>query len=368
MSNFDIAQIALKAICPNSKMLYDDKGYPSVVVRIPRSTWAELGVGTSTELFPAFVVNGSAIDALYFSKYENVVQNTCAYSLPAQDPAVEISFDSTIASSADKGEGWHVTTRLEQMAVSYWCLKNGLLPKGNNDFGKDNSEENYKAIPSCDRDAGGRIRRVATGTGSLEWSQDGSKSGIYDLNGNVWEWQGGVRMVYGELQIISNDGITFGNDGADNENSQSETSALWRAIDGTTGALITPDSNGTTPKSLKLDLVNNHWEWVTRIPKRKEDRNVECPFVVTTIDSSVCKTAKYILQALGLYKVDVEEAAYQNECFIANNGAAESLFAAGGSYDHGFCAGLFAVNGGLSRLSSEENLGFRSCYIKSANI
>lgn len=368
MSNFDIAYTALQAICPSNILLYDDKGFPSIGVKIPKSTWAELGVGTSTEPFPAFIVNGIEVDALYFSKYENIVQNACAYSLPAQDPAVCTPFDQAVASCADKGEGWHLATRLEQMAISYWCLKNGLLPKGNNDFGKDFSEESYKAIPSFDRGAGDRIHRVATGTGPLEWSHDRSKSGIYDLNGNVWEWQGGVRMVYGELQIISNDGITFGNDGADNENSQSETSALWRAIDGTTGALITPDSNGTTPKSLKLDLVNNHWEWITGIPKRNGDRNVECPFVVTTIDSTVCETAKHILQALGLYKVDVEGAAYQNECFIANNGAAESLFAAGGSYDHGFCAGLFAVNGGFSRLSAEENLGFRSCYIKSANI
>ena len=47
-SNFDLANLALQAVCPNNQLLYDDKGMPSVMVKIPRMTWAELGVGDST--------------------------------------------------------------------------------------------------------------------------------------------------------------------------------------------------------------------------------------------------------------------------------------------------------------------------------
>ncbi|MCM1463382.1 MAG: hypothetical protein NC084_11835 [Bacteroides sp.] len=321
-------------------LLFDDKGFPSIAVRVPKATWAELGVGTSTEPFPAFTVNGIEVDALYFSKYENVVQNECAYAYPAQSPAIEIPFNRAADCCLGKGEGWHIATRLEQMAVSLWCLKNGLMTKGN-------------------------VGNAPTGTGmgSLEQSHDRSKSGIYDLSGNIWEWQGGIRMVYGELQVISNDGSTFGNDSADNENSQSETSALWRAIDGTTGRLIAPVVNGTTPNSLKLDWIGDRWKWITDTPKYREDRGVECAFTSIAIDPSVCEKAKNILQALGLYKADA--LGEITDRFIANNGVPEVLFAAGGSYAQGAYSGLFSVNGSYSRSSAESDLGFRSCYIQS---
>ena len=55
MSNFDLANLALKAVCPSNEMLYDDKGMPSIMVKIPKCTWADLGIGTSTETFPAFI-------------------------------------------------------------------------------------------------------------------------------------------------------------------------------------------------------------------------------------------------------------------------------------------------------------------------
>nr|DAP84740.1 MAG TPA: hypothetical protein [Caudoviricetes sp.] len=33
MSNFDVANLALKAVCPSNEMLYDDKGMPSIMVK-----------------------------------------------------------------------------------------------------------------------------------------------------------------------------------------------------------------------------------------------------------------------------------------------------------------------------------------------
>ena len=160
MSNFDIANIALQSVCPNNEMLYDDKGMPSVMVKIPKCTWADLGIGTSTETFPAFIVNGVEKDCIYFSKYQNIVQNSRAYSLPGQDPGNSITLDTSISRCTAKGEGWHLQTRLEWMAVALWCLKNGTQPKGNNNYGRDSTETVYKAIPSTARDSSNRIQRV----------------------------------------------------------------------------------------------------------------------------------------------------------------------------------------------------------------
>lgn len=362
MSNFDIANIALQAVCPGNEMLYDDKGLPSVMVKIPKKTWAQLGLGDSTDVFPAWIVNGEEVDFIYFSKYQNSVGNSRAYSLPAQDPKTEVALDKAIEFCSAKGEGWHVCTRLEWMAVALWCLKNNFLPLGNNNYGKDVSENLYKAVPVSEY--GGENGRVATGTGPLTWSHDGTLSGIWDMNGNIWEWNGGVRFVKGELQVISNDGVTFGNDAADTDNSQSATSSLWRAIDGTTGALIAPDGNGTTSKSLKLDWYNSKWKWVTGALSTQEDAYRNCLFEEITTDSGISEFAKRKLQALGLLKSSDSEGIYDSGKFFFNNGADERAFHAGGHFHNGTESGIFAACVENSRTKSDGGLGFRATYIK----
>jgi sulfatase modifying factor 1 len=36
MANFDLVKLALKATCPGNDIILDDKGLPSVMVRIPK--------------------------------------------------------------------------------------------------------------------------------------------------------------------------------------------------------------------------------------------------------------------------------------------------------------------------------------------
>lgn len=360
MSNFDIANLALQMCCPGNELIYDDKNMPSAMVKIPKCTWAQLGVGDSTEVFPAFKVNGKEIDAIYISKFQNIVQNNRAYSLPGQDPATSITFDTSASRCTAKGEGFHVMTRLEWMAVALWCLKNGHLPKGNNNDGKDHSETVYKAIPTY-MDGANR-GRVATGTGPLTWSHDNSPSGIWDLNGNVWEWNGGMRLVYGELQIISHDGVTFGNDAADPDNSQGASSSLWYAINGKTGALIKPDGSGTTANSLKLDWVSGAWKWITGALTSKSTDAHNCALASVTLEDGINDASKHILQALGLYKPD--EGELEGDNLWTRNGEAERLFLAGGSWYNGASAGVFAVRGNESRAYSTGDVGFRAAYVK----
>ena len=78
-------------------------------------------------------------------------------------------------------------TAHEWAAIALWCHKNGCEPKGNNNYGKDASESGYIAIPTY-KDSGGKTCRVATGTGPVTWSHNGKMDGIFDMNGNVWEW------------------------------------------------------------------------------------------------------------------------------------------------------------------------------------
>lgn len=363
MNNFDVANIALKAVCPSNEMIVDDKGMPSVMVKIPKCTWADLGIGTSTETFPAFIINGKEVDAIYFSKYQNISQNSRAYSLPGQDPGNSISLDTSITRCANKGEGWHLQTRLEWMAVALWCLKNGFCPNGNNYYGRDYSETIYKAIPTFYSE--GKVGRVATGTGPLTWSHNNAPDGIWDMNGNVSEWVGGIRMVYGELQVISHDGKTFGNDAADPDNSQSATSSLWYAIDGTTGELITPNGTGTTPNSLKLDMVSSKWKWITGAITDAQDTYRNAAITSISCEETVCEAAMNILRALGFLKLDgVEDSAYKSDQLYCNNDNAERSFRCGGIWNHSSNAGVFFVGGYDGRSHAYAGIGFRAAFVE----
>jgi len=362
MSNFDIANLALKSVCPSNEMLCDDKGMPSVMCKIPKMTWAELGLGDSTEVFPAFKVHGQEIDALYISKYQNIKNNSRGYSLPGEDPGTAITLAGAQTHSTNKGDGWHCITRLEWMAIALWCLKNGHLPKGNNNYGKDHTETLYKAIPTYYSD--GKICRVATGTGPLSWSHNGEADGIWDLNGNVYEWTAGVRTVFGELQVMTSDGVTFDNACADPECVDSSTSTLWRAIDGTTGELIVPNGTGTTANSLKADWVNSKWKWITGTQTGKDGTYHRCPIESIEVDTNVCEAAILKLQALGFYKSVETSGVYQGDYVYMDINAEERSFYCGGGWYYSSHAGVFFASGCDSRSHSGTSIGFRSAFVE----
>lgn len=356
MANFDLVNLALKATCPGNEIILDDKGLPSVMVRIPKFKISDVITGGSNSVHPAFIVNGVEVPEIYISKFQNVIHNGRAYSLPGEDPTVNVNFDTARQACEAKGRGWHLMTRAEWALLALWCKNNGFLPWGNNNYGKDTRETNYKAIPTY-FDEQGRITRVATGTGPLTWSHDKSPAGIWDLNGNVLEWVGGMRLVYGELQVLVN------NNAADSVNSQSSGSSEWKAIDGATGEFITPNGNGTTPNSLKLDYVSNAWKWISGVISDKADSSRDCSFESVTADEGLHEEAIFKLKALALLKDDNTPNAYEGDVFFANNGAAERLFFCGGYWHVVTSAGVFYLVGIYPRSFSPDSLGFRSAFI-----
>ena len=80
MANFDMAELALKSVCPNNAMKYDDKEMPSIMVFIPKFRLCDVLSTADTSVHPAFRVNGVEIDGFWVGKYQTSHYNGRAYS------------------------------------------------------------------------------------------------------------------------------------------------------------------------------------------------------------------------------------------------------------------------------------------------
>lgn len=359
MADFNLTKMAVNMFCPGNVVQLDDAGLPSLLVYIPAFKNSDVLTGGDDNTHPAFIVNGQEIPGFYYSKYQNVVYNGMAYSLPAEDPQTSVTFDNALEYCEAKGHGWHLSTAAEWAAIALWCKKNGFLPYGNNSRGKDSREDNYKAIPTSYNN-GETIGRVATGTGPLTWSHDCTPSGIWDMNGNAWEWQSGLRLVWGEIQILAN------NDAADPDNPQNNTSASWKAINAADGSLVDPECNAsnaqTSGKTVRLDYVGGVWKFCTNITSASNATR-SCTFGKVTCADTIGAAAKVLLRALALLPDEGEAEGNNIDDVYWNNGTSERCVFRGGSWDPTIDAGMFCLSGAYLRTYAPESLGFRAAYI-----
>lgn len=352
MPNFDLVELAIKGVCPNNTVIYDDKGYPSIMVEVPKFTYKDAGLGDSTDVLPCFKVNDQIVDSVFISKYQNIVHDNRAYSLPGVTQTSNVTFDQAIQYCANKGAGWHLMTNPEWGAIMMWCAVRGITPLGNNNWGRHASESVYTAIPA-DYESG-KIRRIKVGTGPLSYYHDGTPSGIADLVGNVWEWVGAIRTVFGELQVL------VYNNAANSTISQSATSAAWMAIKASDGSFIKPDGNGTTPGSIKMDYVSGKLQYSTSFTGEKGLHS--CNFGDITCSADISTAAQNYLKAIGMLpntKTDFT----QGQWCGWDSAQAERSFFRGGSYGNADY-GLPSFRGNNPRSSSYVSIGFRASYVK----
>lgn len=333
----------LRAQFPHNEVITDVGGVPSVMVYIPMFRMSEVTAGGSDAPHPAFLADDRVLPGIYISKFQNTLVDGGACSVPDADPATRIDYDTAVRLCAEKGAGWHLMTAAEWGAVALWCRKNGWLPRGNNDWGRDWREsERCARVTYEDRQAG--ICRVATGTGPVEWSHNRRPDGIWDLNGNVWEWLGGLRLVFGELQFC---------DGADGE---------WFALDGLSGARLVPDGNGTTQNSVKLDFVQGIWTYTAAQVTDSLAKARACDFADVRTDGTLCGAVTEYLIALGLLP-DHPGEDLAGVSLYANNGAQERMLFRGGRWGQGINAGVFKTCLDDPRSFSGHAVGFRAAYV-----
>lgn len=360
-NNFDAMRMAVQAVFPTNDVLMDDKDEPSIMVYIPAFRLCDVLSTSDTSVHPAFRMNGKEIAGFYMGKYQTKHYNGRAYSLPAQDHSTSQNYDKFRQQAAAKGAGWHETTNAEWAAVALWCHKNGCEPKGNNNYGKDASESGYIAIPAPGVQDQNRTARVLTGTGPVTWSHNGQMDGIFDMNGNVWEWVLGLRWVNGEVQILAD------NNAADSSADLTASSAAWKAINAADGTLVTPDGSGTTAGTLKMDWRTNKWVFATTVNAEAAGDH-SCMFKDLAVDTGVGDAAKLLLQSLALLPDaaltgDKIDASYGSDYFWHNNTQAERLAARGGNWRSGSSGGVFSLYGDVRSIAS-WHVGGRCAFVK----
>lgn len=366
ISKYDSAKFALEAASGGKNtLLFDDLGMPSVMVRIPRFNWADVVEGGEDKPCSAFMVDGDLLDYIYISKYLNVIENGRAYSLPGRDPAHTITIDDAREACARKGKGWHLFTNAEWAAISHWCMKNNSIPRGNSHWGLAYGATHERGILSPENELSATpSARTLTGSGSDSWNHDGSPFGISDLNGNVFDWVSGIRIMDGEIQVIPD------NDSALNVD-ESIDSAQWKAID-VKGNLVNPGSEDT----YKYDGVSQGVdtkkvvmvEGGSRLSTKIENVNytgemtpdADYSYVFNMFyDTLACVQPHIILKELGLFPVD--NPASNGIFFYKNYG--ERVLARGGSWWDNSPGWLWDFYLRETRDFIFPDIGFRAAYV-----
>ena len=305
-----------------NEVIFDSRGIPDIMV-----------VFTPDELGLPAEIRGKAVKEYAISKYPNTLIGGVPYSMPYQQPAVNINHDEAIRLCEAKGPGWHLLTNDEWAALAHQSRKNGTLPRGNTDCGKSHSHP--EETGTTYKDSSGSSKTL-TGSGPVTWNHDHTAEGVADMCGNIWEHVGGIRFVNGQVQVIPNNEAAAGAD-------QSKDSKEWTP-------LYTADGD-----TIYYDVEDGRIGLRPVEPDSKDYDGVEFKEL---IGSAIDVPEKLI--ELGLYPAPGYEGT--DYFWLDTNG--ERIVIRGGGWSDGANAGVFDFNGNDSRAGVNWNVGFRSALVR----
>lgn len=305
-----------------NEVIFDSRGIPDTMV-----------VFTPDELGLPAEIRGKAVKEYAISKYPNTLIGGVPYSMPYQQPAVNINHDEAIRLCEAKGPGWHLLTNDEWAALAHQSRKNGTLPRGNTDCGKSHSHP--EETGTTYKDASGSSKTL-TGSGPVTWNHTHTAEGVADMCGNIWEHVGGIRFMDGQVQVIPDNGAAAGAD-------QSRDSKEWQAIH-------TADGD---PVYYKVEDGEISLQPVT--PDCKDYDGVE----FKDLNAEAMDVPEKLIE-LGLYPAP----GYEGTDYFWLDTDGERIVIRGGPWGHGANAGVFYFGGYNSRAHVYWNVGFRSALVR----
>ena len=330
-------------------VLYTAKGqatYMNIIQKYDMSTIDASLSGTH----PAFIVDGVEKPEIFIGTYQGRIVNGELLSLPNVEPSHSTNYDNFLTAARACGNGHHLITNAEWSAVALQCYKDNTQPLGNTYYGRS-SENPLLVGRRPDGLAPGNTTgsaRTLTGSGPVQWRHNGKENGIADLSGNVWEWNSGMRLLNGEIQIIEN------NNAAKSAINLGAASTEWKAIDGATGNLVTPDGSGTTPGTVKF-ATSGTADYTINGSTFGAIKNL------STVNP-VSAAALIKLKALCLFPV-VDAVATFNGDGLWLNLTIESLPLRGGNWYYAALAGVFALNLNNARSFTSTFFGARPAFV-----
>lgn len=337
---------------PNNYAILDANNNYNQMVETPRKNWDPTNGFASATIHPAFTVN--ATQSRIFIGKGQAVDDGAGHPVSWMNniPMVNKTFDQEQAAIAQLNNGTTITG-YHQMTNVEWALlaqiskqQLGTTPVyGNNNWGQDIDARDITFrlnTPAAFTDHVSDGKSF-TGSGGHRTSHNYQPDGIFDLNGNVWERIGGMKIVNGEIQILAN------NDGADYTKDQSASSTIYKAIlDDAT--LVAPGTIGT----LKYSVAGNITKVVPgAISMSKQFESIGCESDVSSSSAGVA-----LLKTLGLYPYTTG----LNSDYFWLNTSGEFVPVRGGNSSTGTNGGVFALNLASTRSYANTYVGFRLAF------
>lgn len=269
------------------------------------------------------------------------------------DPVASINFDVARAACEAMGAGWHLMSQAQHLVLAvisqaHW---NGLgtpkEPRGNTVYGED-SDNNHGIrqdglTPGTASGTARTLTSLAEGGGQrLEWSHDGSATGVFGMVGNVWKWTSRFRVNEGRIEVIPASAGLYPDHGV--------SSAAWRAIrpDGT---LVATDAGGDM---LHYDATGGIFLALARDGAGSSTNNW-----FRSLGAGAIDPVPPLLTALGLFPWSASVPTVGR--FYVNT-AGERLPRRGGHWSSSSGAGVAALYLNFSRASAGTSTGFRPAF------
>jgi len=326
-------------------VIYDVNGNPSIMVRVDPVDLGLLSGNYGTGTHPAFESGYEYWVGKYLASNPG---DGLAVSLPNADPWAVINFDNALTACRNKGAGWDLLPNELWATIAIKAHNDGVMPHGNNRYGKDYSFSTEHGIRQDWGVTGltSGTARTLTGSGPNTWSHDGTDLGIYNLNGNVWEWVSGMRLQDGEIQVITS---PWGKE-------NSSTSVEWKAIL-QDGSLVAPGTVGT----LKYDATNVDGSGSVRVNTTVVNQSDGTTYASEQLELVVASSGVTIPDLLRQLALAPGATGLQYDRLYMRNLSERVLFR-GGTWGSATYAGGFAGNLNSPRATASTGVGFRPAY------